>query len=242
MLECNNKTPERLSTNTNIQEFDFSKRRLVKGQWIDVKDTVNQWLEAQVIDVKDDKVYVHYNGWGVRWDEWIDMNSDRIRPFRYYTQQNKIYNYLSPCPNSRPDANISMTNNTQTDFFDLFDDLSNILFFTVLENSFSMANNLIDNINTLRHETIQENTNNIESNNNIRNNILPSMEVIQEKKNVTSYILNINKNNSAEKRVKQREVYYMTKNLVPYLDKLGRAMTDMGTHINNTLKNNSLEE
>lgn len=35
------------------------------GQWMDVKDTVNQWLEATVmrVDNVERKVYVHYNGW-----------------------------------------------------------------------------------------------------------------------------------------------------------------------------------
>ena len=35
------------------------------GQWIDVKDTVNQWLEATVmqIDSVEKKIFVHYNGW-----------------------------------------------------------------------------------------------------------------------------------------------------------------------------------
>ncbi len=63
--------------------FDFQNRRLVKGQWIDVKDTIDQWLEAQVIDVQNNKAYIHYFGWGNRWDEWIDMNSVRIKSFRY---------------------------------------------------------------------------------------------------------------------------------------------------------------
>lgn len=67
--------------------FDFSKRKLVTGQWIDVKDTIDQWLEAEVINVHENQVYVHYNGWGRRWDEWIDMNSPRIAAFRTYTVQ-----------------------------------------------------------------------------------------------------------------------------------------------------------
>ena len=35
------------------------------GQWIDVKDTVNQWLEATVmrVDNVERKLFVHYNGW-----------------------------------------------------------------------------------------------------------------------------------------------------------------------------------
>lgn len=35
------------------------------GQWVDVKDTVAQWLEATVMDINHDdkKVFIHYNGW-----------------------------------------------------------------------------------------------------------------------------------------------------------------------------------
>ena len=44
-------------------------------------------MEAEVIDInsRDSKVLIHYNGWGNRWDEWIDMKSDWIRPFRSKT-------------------------------------------------------------------------------------------------------------------------------------------------------------
>jgi len=35
------------------------------GQWLDVKDTVQQWLEATVMDMNQSikKIFVHYNGW-----------------------------------------------------------------------------------------------------------------------------------------------------------------------------------
>ena len=54
----------------NINCFDLNKRILEKGQWVDVKDTVEKWLEAQIIEVSDDKkrVKIHYNKWGNRWD------------------------------------------------------------------------------------------------------------------------------------------------------------------------------
>jgi hypothetical protein len=52
------------------------------GQWVDVKDTIDQWLEAQVIRVRGNQAYVHYNGWGTRWDEWIDFSSPRIAHFK----------------------------------------------------------------------------------------------------------------------------------------------------------------
>ena len=32
---------------------------------------MNKWLEATVIAVRADFLYVHYNGWDTRWDEWI---------------------------------------------------------------------------------------------------------------------------------------------------------------------------
>jgi len=123
--------------------FDFTKIKLKKGQWIDVKDTIDQWLEAQIIDVKDDKVYIHYNGWGTRWDEWIEMKCDRIRPFRFHTRQSSFTNYQSPYPNVKPDANINMTNNlTESEsFFDNFDSI---------KGAYEMADNIMNQINILR--------------------------------------------------------------------------------------------
>ena len=61
--------------------------KFYKGMWIDVKDTIDQWLEAEVLDVdkNNKRILVHYNGWGSRWDEWLSMNSDRISIFRSKT-------------------------------------------------------------------------------------------------------------------------------------------------------------
>ncbi len=41
------------------------ERRFFIGQWIDVKDTVQQWLEATVMDINytSKLIFVHYNGW-----------------------------------------------------------------------------------------------------------------------------------------------------------------------------------
>jgi hypothetical protein len=68
--------------NFTITGFDFSKSKLEVGQWIDVKDTIDQWLEAQVVKVRNNEAFVHYNGWGTRWDEWIEFSSPRIANFR----------------------------------------------------------------------------------------------------------------------------------------------------------------
>jgi len=42
-------------------------------------DTVGNWTEAEIQEIKDVKVKVHYSGFDAHWDEWVDMKSDRIR-------------------------------------------------------------------------------------------------------------------------------------------------------------------
>ena len=70
------------------------------GQWLDVKDTVAQWLEATVmeVDTEQRRLYIHYNGWPVRWDEWIEFDSNRIAPFRSITRHSSQNGFHSPSP------------------------------------------------------------------------------------------------------------------------------------------------
>lgn len=84
LSSCRSKFDEQqIQQSKTIAGFDFSKSKLEVGQWIDVKDTIDQWLEAQVIRVRNNQAFVHYNGWGTRWDEWIDFSSPRISHFKY---------------------------------------------------------------------------------------------------------------------------------------------------------------
>jgi hypothetical protein len=50
------------STPSLIQVPD---KKFFVGQWLDVKDTVSQWLEATIMDINhaNDMIFVHYNGW-----------------------------------------------------------------------------------------------------------------------------------------------------------------------------------
>ena len=102
--ELSNEAQPNGSLYRELHTFDVEARRYELGQWVDVKDTIDQWLEAQIIDIREDQVFVHYNGWGSRWDEWMPFNSPRIALFRSYTVQNPKANYLSPCPNVQPDS------------------------------------------------------------------------------------------------------------------------------------------
>lgn len=84
--------------------FNFRFLRFQPGQWIDVKDTIDQWLEAQVTKIRPNQVYIHYNGWGSQWDEWIPTDSPRIAPFRTHTLQYPTSRYQCPSPNISPDS------------------------------------------------------------------------------------------------------------------------------------------
>jgi hypothetical protein len=74
------------------------KRKFFVGQWLDVKDTINQWLEATILRISDTRLYVTYNGWPSRWDEWIEHTSDRIAPFRTKTLHASTSPHMSPSP------------------------------------------------------------------------------------------------------------------------------------------------
>jgi len=55
--------------------MQFLQYRFEKGVSLDVLDTVSKWYEAEIKDVKDDKLFVHYKGWPETWDEWIEKKS-----------------------------------------------------------------------------------------------------------------------------------------------------------------------
>lgn len=83
IMNCRNKFDElNISQTKTIVPFDLLRTKYEVGQWIDVKDTIDQWLEAQVVQVRNNQAFVHYNGWANRWDEWIDFSSPRIASFK----------------------------------------------------------------------------------------------------------------------------------------------------------------
>lgn len=93
---------------TFINPFNLKTRKFKVGQWIDLKDTIDQWLEAQVLIVEENRIFVHYNGWGRRWDEWIQTDSPRIATFRTYTVGMHRSDFMSPSPSNDPDAELQL--------------------------------------------------------------------------------------------------------------------------------------
>lgn len=114
-LLANRTSPKSRST----QPFKLNRPKYRVGQWVDVEDTMQQWLEAQITRVAEDKVRVHFNGWGTRWDEWIPTNSPRIALFRTYTVQSPLSPFLSPCPGIEPDAQNPEVPPTEVSYEDL---------------------------------------------------------------------------------------------------------------------------
>jgi hypothetical protein len=48
--------------------------------------------QATVMDInyENKTIFVHYNGWPPRWDEWIAFSSDRVTLFRTRTANTTI--------------------------------------------------------------------------------------------------------------------------------------------------------
>ena len=64
-------------------------QRLAPGDFIDAQDNARTWYEAQIREVHDDKVKVHYFGWASRWDGWIR---------RYPAEKNAAGEEVTPVP------------------------------------------------------------------------------------------------------------------------------------------------
>ena len=47
------------------------------GKKLDARDSVNSWCSASVVQVAASRVLIRYDGWSSKWDEWIEITSDR---------------------------------------------------------------------------------------------------------------------------------------------------------------------
>jgi len=52
----------------------------------------------------DSMLLIHYNGWSNRWDEWIDIKSNRLSMFRTHTVQQPNSLLMSPNPEKMLDG------------------------------------------------------------------------------------------------------------------------------------------
>ncbi|XP_052817303.1 PHD finger protein 20-like protein 1 isoform X2 [Mya arenaria] len=71
-----------------------------KGEKIEAMDYLHQWFPAKIraVNEEDAKVLVHFDGWNQRYDEWITMNSDRIRPLIRHSERKEKSKRVKTCP------------------------------------------------------------------------------------------------------------------------------------------------
>lgn len=84
--------------NVNLMDIDSlvagyaSDAFLEKDALIDVEDSSERWCIGRVVGIDQNNVLVHFEGWPARWDEWIDVTSERLEPFLSQTRlQAKVY-------------------------------------------------------------------------------------------------------------------------------------------------------
>jgi hypothetical protein len=78
VLSTLNLMPSEISkiiTNYSIDAF------LEEGALIDILDAQKKWCIGQVTQIVENSIRVHYLGWADKWDEKLDVNSDRISQF-----------------------------------------------------------------------------------------------------------------------------------------------------------------
>ncbi|KAI8320186.1 hypothetical protein GQ54DRAFT_334987 [Martensiomyces pterosporus] len=58
-----------------IKDYTKIYRKCMK---IAARDRDGQWWKAEIVEVKSFQIRVHYTGFSERWDEWMEMNTQRI--------------------------------------------------------------------------------------------------------------------------------------------------------------------
>ena len=75
------------------------------GQWVDLKDRYDTWIEGQITGINNNRVKVNYMGMPPNMNEWLEMKSERIALFRTYTSQKNLKNFYSLYPNKSAEYN-----------------------------------------------------------------------------------------------------------------------------------------
>ena len=224
MFNCKSKYDESsVSQTRTITAYDLTKSKYDLGQWVDVKDTIDQWLEAQVIAVRPNQAFVHYNGWGTRWDEWIDFSSPRIAPFKTYTMQSGTSVFLSPYPHVACDANVEAQPRSIDTFY-------------YMEKTFNFVGEIgkiVDYMSRLRKKNINH-VNQGRSLVKIDDFETDSKEARDKESQALQRNTQLSLNNN------DFELLYYFTQLIPLMDRCGRLLSDVSLQVSHLLLNPSL--
>ena len=75
------------------------------GQWVDIKDRYDTWIEGQITAINNNRIKVQYMGMPPNMNEWLEKKSERIALFRTYTSQKNLKNFYSLYPNKSNEYN-----------------------------------------------------------------------------------------------------------------------------------------
>lgn len=188
------------------------------GQWIDAKDSLDIWVEAQIVDIKDNKAFVHFFGWGNSFNEWINIDSNRLALFRTYTLQSPFTKYYSSFPNKKEEGGLILTNLKDFDNFENLHDLVNFidkLREKIMKVIFEREAYNIQQVRYSRSDfcsNLYNDCNNINRNNNYNNA----------------------KNSIEEEKIKfEKTNFFSICQLVPLMDRIGRLCSDFSNYMFN---------
>ena len=217
----NNFTISNFLQNKTIIPFNLSKKKFDVGEWVDVKDTTDNWMEGQIINKRtiNNKVQflIHYSGWGGRWDEWIDQSSPRLSYFRTYTLQSLQSVLLSPNPTLVSDGNINNNEYNQKRPVDLF------YYFNKISNIINEINRIIEKMNNYKKRDI-----------NYDETIKDDIKEHKDKEGC------LNMNNFIPFSFNELEIIQITAQMIPILDRCGRLMSDLSLMLSHTIFNPNL--
>ncbi|KAK9722491.1 hypothetical protein K7432_002643 [Basidiobolus ranarum] len=66
------------------------KERFKIGSTIEVRDRLKEWCNGSVVAIKGYRILIHYEGWPSTHDEWIEINSKRLKPNTVIEKQQKF--------------------------------------------------------------------------------------------------------------------------------------------------------
>jgi len=258
LQQCKNKfDDQQVNSTKTIIPFELGKSKYEVGQWVDVKDTIDQWLEAQVVQVRNNQVYIHYNGWGNRWDEWIDFSSPRIASFKTYSQQSPTSVFLSPYPSIVPDANMEPQHRNIDTFFYMdktvgflndiikhFEIMNKIRRRNVRVSDFNNKEMKISDFEESKTNNITTSTSQTNNSNNINliNNNDHGPNLIRSQVMNSSHAHGSLTQNSLQMQLTTNdyELLFYYSQIVPLMDRTGRLLSDVSLHLSHLLLNSNL--
>ncbi|XP_059174390.1 PHD finger protein 20-like isoform X2 [Physella acuta] len=61
----------------------------VKGERLEAMDFSRTWYPSKIVEIDEDQklVLIHFEGWNQRYDEWVPMDSDKLRPVTRHSER-----------------------------------------------------------------------------------------------------------------------------------------------------------